>query len=128
MNAQPGGPGRLFQVLVTSATFEPGFRGGGPVRAVAAIVDTIPDQTDLRLVTRDRDFGSSERYPGLSGRWVSRGRSHVFYLDVRKPGQWRLLHRKLRESQYDLLYVNSFWEPTFTVIPIIAAKLKLYTH
>ena len=36
-----------FCVLATSAGFEPGFRGGGPIRSVAQIVDTVSDRTDL---------------------------------------------------------------------------------
>src|SRR5437660_12656937 len=77
-----------LRVLATAEGFEPGFRGGGPIRSLAAIVDTISDNIDLHLITRDRDFGSSKPYPDLSGRWIRRGRSRVFYLNTRRLGQW----------------------------------------
>ena len=114
-----------FRVLATSGWFEPGFRGGGPIRSVAHIVDTLSDQTDLCLITRDRDLGSAKPYPGCSGRWTRRGRSQVFYLNVRRAGQWFRLWRQLRSIPFDLLYVNSLWSPVFTVIPILAVRLKL---
>src|ERR1700704_4589704 len=98
-----------FRVLATSGGFEPGFRGGGTVRSVSAVVDTVSDGIDLWLVTRDRDLGASEPYPELSGRWVSRGRSRVFYLGLGKLGQWFRLHRQLHPIRFDLLYVNSLW-------------------
>jgi glycosyltransferase involved in cell wall biosynthesis len=117
-------PGR-FRVLVTSAGFEPGFRGGGPIRSVADIVDTVSDQTDLYLVTRDRDLGSARPYPGRSGRWMRRGRSQIFYLNTHRPGQWLHLWWRLRRVQFDILYVNSLWNPIFTVVPVGAARLNL---
>jgi glycosyltransferase involved in cell wall biosynthesis len=117
-------PGR-FRVLVTSAGFEPGFRGGGPIKSVAHIVDTVSDETDVYLVTRDRDLGSARPYPGRSGRWMRRGRSQVFYLNTHRPGQWLRLWRHLRSGQFDILYVNSLWNPVFTVIPVTAARWHL---
>jgi glycosyltransferase involved in cell wall biosynthesis len=114
-----------FRVLATSAGFEPGFRGGGPIRSVASIVDTISDRIDLSLITRDRDLGSTKPYQDLSGRWIRRGRSRVFYLDTRSFGQWLRLRREMSIIRFDLLYVNSLWSPVFTVIPIVAMRLGM---
>ena len=114
---------RPFRVLVTSNVFEPGFRGGGPIRSLVGIVDSISEQTDLYLVTKDRDLGSTEPYPGLSGRWVRRGRSEVFYLNTLRPAHWLRLLGRLRRIRFDVLYVNSLWSPVFTVIPVLAARL-----
>ena len=47
------------------------------------------------------------------------------YLNVRKPRQWLRLYRKLRARSFDLLYVNSLWDPTFTVIPVFLARLRI---
>jgi len=63
------------RVLVTCPRFEPGFRGGGPVRSVSQIIDTAPSELDLVLVTRDRDLGGKEPYPELFGQWLARGRA-----------------------------------------------------
>jgi glycosyltransferase involved in cell wall biosynthesis len=115
---------RPFRVLATCGVFEPGFRGGGLVRAVAETVDTVSERVDLALITRDRDLGSSDPYPGLSGRWVNRNHSRVFYLDAGRPRHWLRLWRELRTARFDLLYVNSFWEP-FTVVHVVAARLGL---
>lgn len=114
-----------FRVLATVGIFEPGFRGGGPVRSVANIIDSVSEHTEVRLITRDRDLGSTEPYPGLSGKWVRRGRSHVYYLNPRSARQWLQLLRQLRGTAFDLLYVNSLWAPAFTVIPIVAVRYGL---
>jgi len=119
------GQPRPFRVLVTSAGFEPGFRGGGPIRSLAGVVDTISENTDLYLITRDRDLGASGPYPGLSGQWIRRGGARVFYLNTRRPGKWFGLWRHLRAVRFDLVYVNSLWDPLFTVIPLVAVRLHL---
>lgn len=125
MTASATAEARPFRVLVTSAGFEPGFRGGGPIRSLAGIVDTVTDQTKLFLVTRDRDLGATDAYPGLSGRWVDRGGSRIFYLNTRRPRQWFELWHQLRKVKFDLLYVNSLWDPTFTALPVVALRLGL---
>jgi glycosyltransferase involved in cell wall biosynthesis len=122
--AKPGDP--TFRVLATVGAFEPGFRAGGPIKSVARIVDTASAGISVSLITRDRDLVSSDPYPGLSGRWITRGRSRVFYLATRRPQQWLRLVRDLREEPpFDLLYLNSVWQPIFSVIPVIAARLGL---
>lgn len=109
---------------MTCGAFEPGFRGGGLVRAVVQTVDNAPERIDLALVTRDRDVGTRDPYPGLSGRWVGRGRARVFYLDVSRPRQWLALWRELRRTRFDLLYVNSLWS-AFSIVPVAALRLGL---
>jgi glycosyltransferase involved in cell wall biosynthesis len=117
--------GRRRRVLVMCGAFEPGFRGGGPIRSVANIVDTAPADVDIWLVTSDRDLGSRKPYPGLSGTSVRRGRARVFYVNTRRPAHWLRLWRELRTAPFDLLYVNSLFEPVFTVLPIVASRMHL---
>ncbi|MDI6101295.1 glycosyltransferase [Actinoplanes sp. NEAU-A12] len=114
-----------LRVLATSNVFEPGFRGGGPVRSLALLLDTIPPDIDLTLVTQDRDVNATEPYPGLSGEWVRRGRADVFYLPVHDRRAWLSLWRRLRTTAFDVLYVNSLWSPVFTVVPVLACRMRL---
>jgi len=115
---------RPFRVLATSNVFEPGFRGGGPIKSLVGIVDTISEATEVYLITKDRDLGSTGPYPGLSGQWIRRGGSRVFYLNTSRLGHWFRLWRQLRAIQFDLLYVNSLLSPHFTVIPVVAARFR----
>lgn len=110
---------------MTCGVFEPGFRGGGPVRSMAQVVDTMSDRIDAVLVTRDCDHGTARPYPGLSGRWIPRAQTRIFYLNTRALRHWLRLWRDLRNTRFDLIYVNSFFSPQFTLIPIIAMRLRL---
>ncbi len=112
-----------YRVVATAGVFEPGFRGGGPIRSLRYILDTLPDDLDVTLVTRDRDLRSPVSYPGLSGRLLRRDpRSAVFYLDPFALRHWARLLRHVRSRPVDLLYVNSLWSP-FSVVAIIAVAL-----
>ncbi|MEU2611995.1 glycosyltransferase [Micromonospora sp. NPDC007271] len=113
-----------YQVLATSQVFQPGFRGGGPVRSLETIMNTLPPHIRLLLVTRDRDLGSSQPYPGLSGRWTRRGAALVHYLRVGDPANWLRLARQLRARRLDLLYVNSLWS-FFSLVPVLAVALRV---
>ncbi|MEU7981657.1 glycosyltransferase [Micromonospora sp. NPDC049081] len=88
------------------------------------MLDTASGAVSATLLTRDRDLGSRAAYPGLSGTWVRRGRTKVFYLGVRHPAHWLTLWRSLRSARFDLLYVNSVWS-VFSILPIAATRLGL---
>ncbi|WP_194821640.1 glycosyltransferase family 4 protein [Micromonospora sp. S-DT3-3-22] len=121
----PRRPVGTYRVVATAGVFEPGFRGGGPIRSLRFILDTLPGDLDVTLVTRDRDLGSSAPYPGLSGRLLRRdGRSAVFYLNPWAPRHWARLVRHVRARPVDLLYVNSIWS-LFSVLAILAVALRL---
>lgn len=113
------------RVLVTCPTFEPGFRGGGPVRSISQIVDGAPSELDLILLTSDRDLGSRVAYPSLSGCWVPRGQASVYYLKAHSLRQWLSVIAELRLRRISLMYVNSIWAPHFSLIPILLAVLRV---
>ncbi|WCN83508.1 glycosyltransferase [Micromonospora sp. LH3U1] len=115
---------KRFHVLVTAGYFAPGWRAGGPIRSISEVLALASDDIQTSMLTRDRDLGSSDPYPGLSGRWEQVGRTNVFYLGVRRPGHWRSLWRSLRADRFDLLYVNSVWS-AFSILPMAAARLGL---
>jgi glycosyltransferase involved in cell wall biosynthesis len=115
-----------LRVLAFTAAFLPGYKAGGPIKSMVAILDNLPDDVRVKLVTADRDLGDSAPYPGLSGRLVARGRHHVYYLNWRDPRHWTKLLAWARRNPIDLLYVNSLWSPQFTVLPLVAHRLRLF--
>lgn len=114
-------------VLTLANCYFPGFRGGGPARTIAALVDKLSDDFSLKVVAPDRDRGMDDRYPGVcSGEWQHTAWGEVFYL----PGNSRAslmqaLLSVLRGATYDVLYLNSFFHPTFTLAPLLARRAAL---
>ncbi|MGZ6035550.1 MAG: glycosyltransferase, partial [Myxococcaceae bacterium] len=114
-------------VLVFAGLFEPGFRGGGPVRSLVGMMDSIPSSAQVHLVTRDRDLGAGEPYAGVpSGRWLDRERARVFYLDIRSVRQWRELLQQLTPLRdAPIVYVNSVWDRPFSMVPVLLARARV---
>lgn len=106
-------------VLTFTRHYLPGFRAGGPIRSIANLVARLGDEFEFRIVTSDRDLGDSERYPGLTGRqWSPVGRAYVRYLD---PQDFSLatLRAIINQTPHHLIYLNSFFDPWFTIRVLI---------
>lgn len=97
------------RVLVSLATYLPGYRSGGPVRTILNLVDQLGDEFQFYIVAADRDTGDPHPYPDIdAATWTRVGKAVVFY---RPPGPsgWRALLESLRTVDVDLFYLNSFF-------------------
>jgi glycosyltransferase involved in cell wall biosynthesis len=96
-------------ILVVTDYYLPGYKGGGPIRTLANLIDRLGGEFAFSVLARDRDLGSREAYPEVVyGRRVTVGAARVRYLAPveLRPLAWA---RLLRELEYDLLYLNSFF-------------------
>lgn len=116
---------RHHDVVVMTGAFLPGYKAGGPIKSIAETLERLPETISCLVVTADRDVGDQEPYPGLSGRTVPHGRHEVHYVDAGSPRHWWAALRRVRAARPRLLYVNSFFSPLFTVLPVIAARARL---
>lgn len=116
---------RRVRVLVFVNHYLPGFRGGGALRSIVNLVDSLGDEIDFRIVTSDRDLGESKGYQGvLVDGWQQVGKARVFYSSAKLQRFCGIL-RLLRERSYDVLYINSAFHPVFAVLPLAIRRLGL---
>ena len=102
------------RVLVFNRTFLPGFKGGGPIRSISNLIRRLEDRFDFAVVTRDRDMGDTGPYPGMKiGDWNWVEGCKVFYL-AGEDVSGAVVRKVVRESGADLVYLNSFFEASFT--------------
>lgn len=112
-------------ILTFVAHYLPGYKSGGPLRTIANMVDQLGDEFTFWIVTQDRDALDTSPYPGVvADQWNRVGKAEVLYLS---PERLRLFEiaRLLSDTCHDVLYLNSFLEPQFTVLPLLARKLGL---
>lgn len=115
-------------ILVFVNLYLPGFHGGGPVRSIANLVEALGDEFDFRIVTADRDINDKSAYPGIAiGAWNRVGKARVYYADKHALG-WFALRRLLRETPYDLVYLNSYFHATFSLKPLLLRWLHQTAH
>lgn len=114
-----------IRVLTFVSYYLPGFRSGGPVRTIANMVEQLAPTITFRIVTADRDALDAAPYPDVEvDAWNAVGMADVFYASPGRRGV-RAIGRMLRESPYDVLYLNSFFGPVFTLRPYLAMRLGL---
>lgn len=112
-------------VLALSAQYLPGYRAGGPIRSLANLVQVLGDEFDFKIVTSDRDLGSSSPYPGIStGVWQQVGKAQVIYVDSNRR-QAVTLFKILQQTSYDVLYLNSFFSRPFSMLPVWLHNARL---
>lgn len=110
-------------ILTFVGGYLPGFKAGGPIRSLANMVDQLGNEFDFRVIAPDRDLGDSSAFPGVAiDAWNTVGKAQVFY---RSPGEagWRALIASLRSTDYDLIYLNSFFSFGGSLRPLLYRRL-----
>lgn len=112
-------------VLTFVARYLPGYKSGGPVRTIANMVDRLGDEVDFRIVTADRDSFDRTVYPNVVvNEWNVVGKAHVFYTSPTARSM-SCLARLIRATPHDVMYLNSFFRPRFTVKPLLLRRFGL---
>jgi glycosyltransferase involved in cell wall biosynthesis len=112
-------------VLVLTRHYLPGYRAGGPIKSLSAVTKTLGHEFGFKVVTLDRDLGAQEPYTGVAiDRWTANGDAEVFYLRPGFLAPWRVL-KAARSTTFDVVYQNSFWDPWFTIAPLVFHWLGL---
>ena len=115
-------------VLLLAAYYLPGFKGGGLIRSLANLVESLGADIEFRFVAYDRDVGDAAPYPGVtSGTWTKVGAGEVLYLAPGRGFASRLL-AVLREARYDVLYIPTLFDPWFTLMPLLLRATGVITR
>jgi len=112
-------------ILVFASYFLPGFKAGGPIQSLKNIIDHFSNEYNFKIITSDRDLGDSVPYGNVrTNIWIKRGVVDVFYLS-RKDCTMSILKKAITDAQPDLLYFNSFFDPCFTIKPLLLRRLNI---
>lgn len=101
----------------------PGFKAGGPIRTLANIVEYLGHEFSFQVITRDRDLGDLLPYPHLVNEAGHVGQARVSYLSHGELSFFRI-KRRMVDVAPDVIYLNSFFSPLFTLIPLILRRLR----
>ena len=112
-------------ILIFTAYYLPGYRGGGPIRSIANFIEHFSDEYEFVVVTSDRDLGDRSPYAGVEANRPSRvGNASVFYISPSLKGLMDMI-RVMRATKYNLVYLNSFFDPRFSIFPAIITRIGL---
>jgi glycosyltransferase involved in cell wall biosynthesis len=106
-------------------SYLPGYKAGGPLRTLVNMVERLGDDFEFKIVALDRDLGDTKPYPGIKvDTWNKVGKADVFYMS---PGMLSLggFKKILCSTEYDVVYLNSFFAPYFTIKPLLLRRFRL---
>src|SRR5687768_318632 len=101
------------RILILSEFYRPGFKAGGPIVSLEAIVDSLVERFAITLMTGDRDLGDERPYPDITpDLLLDWGTHRRVYLSPGAPRLRRLRHW-IVGGGFDLVYVNSIFSRWF---------------
>ncbi len=115
----------MKKVLIMNGQYLPGYKGGGPIQSCVNMVEYLSDRFEFKVICADRDFKDVKPYEGVCvNSWNLVGKAQVFYMS---PDSQTLsgFKKLLSETDYDVLYLNGFFSPIFTIKPLILRKLGM---
>tara|TARA_A100001035_G_scaffold234773_1_gene198013 strand:- start:2337 stop:3536 length:1200 start_codon:yes stop_codon:yes gene_type:complete len=117
-------PKNKKKILCFNEYYLPGHKSGGPVRTIENFVEYFGDEYEISIVCSDRDYLDNEPYSIKDFNiWHRVGKAKVFYIS-KKNMRFRTVARILRNTSYDLLYLNGLFSYTFTILPLLIRKIN----
>lgn len=115
----------IMKVLAFNRHYLPGFKAGGPIRSLANMAEALGDEIRFFIGTTDRDLGDAEPYPEIdTNAWIKVGKAEVRYFAPRNISI-RAIRALIEEVRPDCIYLNSFFDPIFSLRVLIARRVGL---
>ena len=109
-------------VLCFTGFYLPGFKGGGPIRTIANVVEALGRDISISIVTLDRDLGDNNSYPNITpDKWQKVGNANVFYIS--QNNIFIKIFTVIKNFQGDFLHLNSFFSFKFSILPLTIASI-----
>ena len=113
------------KILCLTDYYLPGYQAGGPIRSIVNLVEHLGDEFEISIICKDRDMLNKESYSNVKiDSWNIVDKAKVFYAS-QKSLSIRSYKKILNKTNYDLLFLNSFFSPKFTILPLILRQFLL---
>ncbi|MBD7984582.1 glycosyltransferase [Sporosarcina sp. Sa2YVA2] len=113
------------KVLILTGYYYPSIKAGGPVRSIINLVENLSNEFDFYIITSDRDLGDCKPYSNIEvDKWISVNHAKVYYTDPTKLKMSKLLSI-LKEKDYNVIYLNSFFSFKLSILPLFFVRMQL---
>lgn len=111
-------------VLIFNTYFLPAYKGGGPIRTLEALIMEHNDKYRFQVFTSNKDLGDSTPLPVRPNSWQYKAGYSIYYATPSSPWKFMTDLLKLCRGKYDYVYLNSFFSPLFSILPLFLFRLK----
>lgn len=110
------------KILVLTRFYLPGVSAGGPIKSVSNLVNALGEEFCFQIITLNKDLNSEEEYSAIiPGSSTLVGKASVIYLKNNILLPFKII-KTIRNSHYDLIYINSFFDPIFSIFPMLILR------
>lgn len=106
-----------MKVLTCNRIFLPGFKGGGPIHALKNMANHLKGEVEFKFATLNHDVGEEPYKNIVSNQWNQLDGLDIFYINE-KRNAFRDMYNLIKNEDYDILYLNSYFDPFFTILPL----------
>ena len=111
-------------ILILAGHYLPGFKAGGPIRALVNLTDALGNEFDFRIGAAERDLGSDVPFDVPTDAWTPLGKAAVCYRPPCGSGMLGTARLVAREP-HDVLYLQTFFDPRIGVLPLLLRRFRL---
>src|SRR3990167_5606659 len=108
-----------IKILILCDFYLPSVRAGGPVRSISAIVDSLKNDFDITIITRNHDIGVATPFDESE---IKHDRYQVLYFSDDKLMSG--IRDTLASTHFDIIYFNSFVAPRMTIFTLLYLLFK----
>ncbi len=88
-----------------------------------ALARITADRHEVLVLTSNRDLGEATRLDVPSDQWLHRDAVEVYYASADRAGRYWSALRELRRRRPDIIYLNSYFSPRFSLLPRLLHRL-----
>lgn len=111
------------KILILNGQYLPGYKGGGPIQSCFNMIENLYEDFDFFVLCADRDYKDNVPYGGVKiNQWNDVGHAKVYYLSPDKQN-FKGFKEVINSIEYDVMYLNGFFSPIFTIRPLILRHL-----
>ena len=107
-----------IRILILLHYYLPGYKSGGPIPSIVGLAEHVNEHHEFRVICYDRDKGDYVPYATVQeNTWQLIDKTEVYYIP-KSIERFAAIKDMLRQESYDLLYLQSVFNQSFTIWPL----------
>lgn len=113
------------KVIILIPHFLPGYKMGGPLTSIINMIENLSSDFCFEILTSDRDMGDDKPYDNIKFNvWNKKNTYDIYYVSSNIFMLFRVI-KCINSSQADVIYLNSLFNPVFSIFVVFANKIGL---
>ncbi|MCS3634857.1 glycosyltransferase involved in cell wall biosynthesis [Salinibacter ruber] len=113
------------KVILTLLPYYLPISSTGPVQTIASMVCRLSDEFCFKIITSNCGNKSQKKLVGgKANKWIDVEGARVYYAS-RRERTWLGIYRLIHQTEYNVLYLNTFWHSQFGVKPLLLNYIGL---